>query len=569
MKLNDDLSESYFDLQIDDVNSRYFGGVIFQATGIPSPSHTGTGSVIGSWVSAYVNRDSRFFHLDALAERLDAALDYMLRQQHEDGTISPGWTNYNSPPDTGFIVTGFAQIYHLLNKDNGRKAQDLTDKVKTFLHRTIPAMLTGGCHTPNHRWVMTSALCHLHAIFGNDELLDQAEAWLAEGIDITADGEWTERSNGIYNSVSNIFMYHIARLRKKPELLNYIRKNLNMMQYLIHPDGEVVTEYSGRQDYGHALDLAPYHLICSLMAHHDCDPIYGAMAAMAAENLKDMGPVNNHIMIGYLLFPFIKEQEYTNRALPVEYEVLFNADFPVSDNLQKIKYVGHGSIIEHSSMHESFGAPVVRYRKDNESVTLMSRNESFFSLRKGSAKLLGVKLYSSFSPGIIELETIEKTDGAYHLRKVIEKGYRGPIPNQYLSSTEQTSIWYLLPHQHRELTHNQKFEVDIAIKRTDNDTWKIHLKTDEREDVLMQVEFLFSNDGQLVGKEVSEIDDSAYFWKGSELIFNSGDSRLVMKGGGHEHWMEYIGVFDEVKNVTSVKVNLVSPVDKWFVISVT
>ena len=29
--------------------------------------------------------------------------------QHQDGSISAGWTKYHSPPDTAFVVVGYAQ----------------------------------------------------------------------------------------------------------------------------------------------------------------------------------------------------------------------------------------------------------------------------------------------------------------------------------------------------------------------------------------------------------------------------------------------------------------------------
>ena len=52
------------------------------------------------------------------------------------------------------------------------------------------------------------------------------------------DGEWTERSNGIYNVVSDVMLIHAARLLKRPELLVPVRANLKMMTYLVHPDGK-------------------------------------------------------------------------------------------------------------------------------------------------------------------------------------------------------------------------------------------------------------------------------------------------------------------------------------------
>ena len=56
------------------------------------------------------------------------------------------------------------------------------------------ALERGGVHTPNHRWEMTAALCRLQAVLPGVDLQQRIEDWLAEGIDIDADGLYSERS---------------------------------------------------------------------------------------------------------------------------------------------------------------------------------------------------------------------------------------------------------------------------------------------------------------------------------------------------------------------------------------
>ncbi|QGH33613.1 hypothetical protein GI584_06100 [Gracilibacillus salitolerans] len=557
---NDENTKMYIKHQVNDRNSRYFGGIINLSTGIPSPSHTGTGSVIGSWVCSYVNKDSEYYHQMKLKEKIEYALDYMLNQQHEDGTISPGWTNYHSPPDTAFIITGFAQLYWLLQKDG---AEELKKKIKLFLQRTIPAMLTGGCHTPNHRWVLASALSNLYTIFNKPELKQRAEEWLQEGMDITEDGEWTERSNGIYNAVSNICLYHTASLLGKPELFNYIRKNLDMMKFLVHPNGEVVTDYSGRQDLGNTFDLSPYHLIYRLMAFKDENPQYMAMADLALENFKDIGPVNNHIMLGYLAFPFIQDEGIERDELPKEYELFINENYNVKDNLNKMETVGHHSKIKHSSMHTSFGAQTVRYRKNDISATIMGMNPSFFSLRHGNIKLLGTQIYTSFSPGVIEFDSVERIDGGYRLSTVLEKGYTGPLPISSRSMRSDTSVWYLLPHQLRESTHTQTHRVWVDIKREENE-WTIQLQTDGLRDVFIQAVFIFDSNIKIKGNGIEKIEENNYFWKNDSLVIQDEHDKMTLLTGGYEHWQKSLGDISASKNLQIYRVNLVSPSKKQF-----
>lgn len=556
--LNDKLTKSSLEQQVLDKESRYFGGVIDEHTGIPSPTHVGTGRVIASWVSSYVSETSAFHHDSKVGQRIGNALDYMLNKQHGDGTISPGYTNYHSPPDTAFVVTGLSQIYRLL-RANG--ARDLAKKAKLFLEKTIPAMLTGGIHTPNHRWVISSALANLYHIFKDERLFSRAEQWLQEGMDMTDDGEWTERSNGIYNSVSDICLYHTATLMDKPELLDSVRKNLKMMMYLVHPNGDIVTDYSGRQDLGKTYDLSPYHLVYRLMADHDNDINFYAMAEVALERISDLGSITNHIMLGYLAFPSIqKDVAVEDDVLPTCYEKVINASYPMADNLAEMARVGHHGKIEHSSMHTSFGAPFVRYRDDQTSATIMTRNDSFFALRQGKANLLGVQLFTSFSPGIVEFDQLKQVGNGYRLSVTLEKGYNGPISEAHLPKKE--TAWYLLPHQYRELTHNQQFRITIELSKED-ENWSIRILTDEREDVFMQIVFLFHLEDQLIGAGLENLGDNAYFWRRDPLTLVSGEDCLMLESGMHEHWQENLRNTEQ-QDLKQVKVNMISPVDKTF-----
>ena len=164
-------------------------------------------------------------------------------------------------------------------------------------------MLTGDCHTPNHRWILTAALGFLYKLTGREELKQRAEQWLAEGMDCTEDGEWTERSNGIYNAVSDIALYYTAEQLDMPELLEPVRRNLRMMAYLIHPDGEVVTDYSGRQDFGYVHNLSSYFLATRYLADRDQDPLFAAMSELAGEKLDHPGGMPNNAMLGLLRYP--------------------------------------------------------------------------------------------------------------------------------------------------------------------------------------------------------------------------------------------------------------------------
>lgn len=378
VKINDRQTDRVVDLQIMEATSRNIGGIPQPDSGVPNASHGGTAGAIVCMAAALLSPDSKHYRSEKLLIRMDFAVEFMLSRQHADGTISLGGTNVNSPPDTGFVVAGFCQLYELLASCDWDLMEPTAAKVRLFLAYSIPALTTGGVHTPNHRWVLVAALSGLHGIFGGEELIRRAEAWLAEGLDYTDDGEWTERSNGIYNAVSNIMLIYAAERLGKPELLEPVRKNLRMMTYLIHHDGEVVTEYSGRQDLGARADLSNYLLCYRVMAERDRDPLFAAMYDLAAERIQMMGAANNHALLGWHSMPCPHVDDLPRAPLPDQFMKLINGSYPIEEQLARMEGAGHHGIIHHSSIHRSFGAQLLRYRDGISSATMMTRSNVFF-----------------------------------------------------------------------------------------------------------------------------------------------------------------------------------------------
>ncbi|MCS7459116.1 hypothetical protein N0M98_03090 [Paenibacillus doosanensis] len=562
VQLYDEVTQSTLSKQVKDASSKYAGGIM-DASGIPRPNHGGTPSFMACWACALVNSDSRYYHDPELLAAFELAADFMLNRQHADGTVSLGSTNFNSPPDTGFVVGGVTQMYRLLLGHGWADSEPAAGKLRLFLERTIPAMLTGGCHTPNHRWVLTAALSLLYEIFKLPELAARAEEWLAEGLDITEDGEWTERSNGIYNAVSDIALYHTGRVLNRPELLEAVRRNLRMMVYLVHPSGEIVTDYSGRQDFGHSYDLATYFLSYRFMAAHDRDPLFAAMADSAGSRIRGPEGVNNNALMQLLLYPEETNIDGLERApLPDRYVQVINGSHPVREHLEAAHSVGHHMQIRHSSMHPAFGAPLVRIRDRETSATVMARTPSFFSLRHGGVRLLGVKLSTSFSPGVVKFEELEAREHGYTLSVTMEKGYTGPIPRSLLpEGRERMSPWYLLPHQHRPSTHVQTHRLTAELTPGASE-WTLRVVSDEREDVLTQLTFILGPEGELAGEGLEPVGEGRYMLKHGTARYASGGHALELAPGCCEHFVTEVREDSHPAGCRYVHMNWVTPFDK-------
>jgi len=598
--MNDEFAQAAMELQVLDPENRFYGGVIDPANGIAWPSHGGTPKDMAIWACALVNEDSRFYHSETLLKRLELAAQFMLRSQHADGSITPPWTNLHSPPDTAFVVSGLAQVYELLDAHTVEYApvREAADKIRLFLERTLPVLLTGGCHTPNHRWVLCSALGFMYKLTGRPELKERAEAWLAEGIDCTEDGEWTERSNGIYNAVSDIVMIFAAEHLGLPALLEPVRRNLRMMAYLIHPNGEVVTDYSGRQDYGYPFDMSGYFLAAKWLANRDKDPLFEAIAELAGRSLRHPGGLPNHALLGLLRYPELRQPAIPPIPLPEDYRVVLNGSFPRERYLSGMEAAGHHGRIYHSKLHPDFGAPIARHRHGKTSATVMTEANSFFALRHGSVRLLAVQLASAFAPGYVKLERMEVLEHAaeeaqaqrevhdqgekqgnvqerglrrssksgYRLSATERKGYYAPVVKELLPETASgpVSPWYLLPHHQRAVTHEQQHRVEVEVLET-AEGWRLRVQCAREEPILTQLTFLFGQESEMSGEEmVEQAENGMWFWKQGKVRFSSGEDWIELHGGVMEHQAAGLNNTAIPVNCRALVVNLLTPYDRTF-----
>jgi hypothetical protein len=303
------------------------------------------------------------------------------------------------------------------------------------------------------------------------------------------------------------------------------------------------------------------------MAALDSDSSFAAMSDYAG-SLITANSNGNSIMVGYLLFPEIHITDLARAPLPDNYVKILNDHHPIHAHLQQVEAVGHHSRIQHSNMHFAFGTPIVRIRDREDSVTIMTRTPSFFSLRHGKVRLLGVKLATSFSPGIVAFNEFSMIDGGYKLATTLEKGYYGPIPRHLLPDSAkgvEASPWYLLPHQHRPMTHLQKHRLEVVLKQRDS-AWTIGLNSDNREDVYTQLTFILGEEGSISGNDVHDAGGDKYVLKNGSFLYTIGDDAIEIDGGAYDHWLPMVREDHHPSGCKYVHVNLLTPFNKTFTI---
>ncbi len=218
--------------------------------------------------------------VDRQPELLDATMDALasLRgQQGADGLFTTG-DNLASPPDTSFSINGLCRLLRVLEDRPDADMAPVRDAASEIVRNATRALISGGVHTPNHRWEISCALVQVWHLFGDPACLDRAHEWLAEGIDLQPDGLFSERSPNYAVHVTGPCLLDMSFLLERPDLAEAVHTHLHAIVPLVDERDEVDTTASRRQDQRSAFPLAHYALLYRRLAvARGCD----TCAAMA------------------------------------------------------------------------------------------------------------------------------------------------------------------------------------------------------------------------------------------------------------------------------------------------
>jgi hypothetical protein len=492
---------------------------------VPDPAYPGMYAQIEAGlpmtIPLYSHPGSKWYRSSALLTTIEEQIDYLLRTQFPSGCVSLINCNIDSPPDTGFTVRIAALSYHALASIDEPKAQAASGKLKEFLYRTIPCLLTGGIHTPNHRWVLCGALALLYEIFPDERLRERADAWLAEGLDINESGEWTERSNAIYNAICCNFLYHAAQVFGYDDLMEPIRSNLDMMKFMLHPGGSIATEYSSRQDRGKEIRMGEeYYIAFTLMAGHAGDGQFRTMADEALDYANNPGLP----LLYRMKFPIGMDEAGERSMLPTSYEAMLNEgrQAPVSGSLPLVRTAFHS------------GSPLVRFRSGDLSVTVASGQPEFLYVQFGKARMHGLRWSVGWFgiAGAPMQQLVKHGPGRYELKIELEGSYRGPLEGADIGRTGRSEFDFSV--KGRQETHISRLTLRVAIE-LQKDGVALKLRTEGMPHIFAQAVLSFDSDGTLEGDGLRRLSDRLYHQTGDRLTYRRGGDIIEVTCGGDGH----------------------------------
>jgi len=447
-----------------DPGSRRYGGFADANGFFNGASVTNT---FEAFVPAYLHPRSRFYRSPLLVERMRLCEMFLQKHTSPEGNIDLWITNFASPPDTSFAVHSACRAALLARR---QKAPELEALVQPFLKRSTPALLTGGIHTPNHRWEMCAALASLHELYPNPALVKRIDQWLAEGIDLDSDDQYTERSTVVYNSIVNQALVIVALKLNRPQLLEPVRRNINGVLYLLHGSPasgyEVETGISRRQDLNTRGGLARYWHPLAVLAQRDKNPVYLTLARHYQGDAVGLGQL--------MLEPELLKLEGAGAPVPENYEKMFPR------------------------------MGVARIRRGLTSATIFTKDKSsFFSLRRGDAVIRSVRFATGFfGKGQFKPTVFTRQTNAYVLTQALEGPYYQPFtPGRRVDMTFDET------REQRPKTQVQKLTQSAEIRETPQG-FALRIRAEGTKDVPLTIEINCREDATLDG--VDQVSHDVY-----------------------------------------------------------
>lgn len=488
--------------QEDEKNHQWFGGIV-DGYGIHSAG--ATSGFIRNAACALLSQQSKYYYDADVFRRLESAVKFLLKYQHDDGTIDLRTTNFHSTPDTGFVMEWVCAVYGLLTKVDDAGFDPLRSDLKEFIEKAAQALTVGGIHTPNHRWVVCMALARANSLFPNEQYVARIDEWLGEHIDIDPDGQFTEKSSSIYSPLTDRCLITMARLLQREHLYEPVRQNLDMTLYYIHPNGEVVTEASKRQDQYKYGSMAPYYYPYRFMALKDNNARFAFMSTWIEEKPERL--VSN--LIYFLEDEQLKSELPNPVPLPTNYE----------------KYFSYSNL--------------ARFRRENVSATVLADNYTFFSFRKNEAVLQAVRLASAFfGKGQFTGEKLEVVDGIYVMSQKLDGPYYQPFPKDDIPDDGD---WEKMDKEKRTKSEIQELRSTIKVMEHDA-AFEINIDINGTERVPVAIELAFKHGGRLRNVEDVPSIENAFFLKEGMGQYRYKNQTIEFGPGLHQHrWTQLRG----------------------------
>lgn len=464
--------------------------------GIVEASHFGV--TISYAIILFYLPGQKYYHDISLIALSRAALRQYNKHVHDDGTVDYRMTNFHDPAQTGFNVFEFFSCVELIDKYSTGTEEEtaLLSEMRDYLRRAGDAMANLGFHTPNHRWVISSALATVYNQTHEQKYLDAIGRFISEGIDCDSHGEYTERSAGHYNHVCDQAFIELAHQTGDESFLEYPRRNLNLMMSFAEPDNTINSLNSTRMDKDQIRGYDEYYPFYLYMALAQKNQEFAYIADEMLERF-ERGVSSPVFTFSHLIRYFLMNPELID----------------IQNSLVPVKPEGNRSVF----LPDSGIARI--YGKNGDSTLTLYRGHTpiFMKLQYKThiiyARFAGAFFgdpHSQFRPSVLEA-----TDDGFRLYSEEHAGYRSQF-----DTPPETSVWRKMDHSKRRWINIQDYCVEIKV-RPEGDDVVLDISAGGCEGIPTKLEFLLDPGFRL------ESENLRMFTRAGDYILNAGRLRCL------------------------------------------
>jgi len=288
----------------------------------------------------------------------------------------------------------------------------------------------------------------------------------------------------------------------RPELLDIVNKNLEMMLYYVHPNGEVATEASGRQDQFRVGFMEHYYVPYKLAAtRQENKPEYWAMLDLIEKTVPEK-------LVTYL--PYFYLHPWLNT------------------DLQK-QQVGK---IPDNYIREFPNSNLSRIRRGNIDATILAKNPTFFTLSKGKAVLASVRMASAFfGRGQFKADKVERKGDTFILSWDYTWGYFQPLAEGEKANYE---LPFDVDRRRREKSEVQTLKGKVQVSEN-NGVFELDFELEGTNNVPLAIEMGFRKGGELRGVEKSSHYEASHLLKAETGKYHFENDVIEFGSGQADH----------------------------------
>lgn len=523
-----------------DPKSPYYG-ISRTAVGLSNPGFEGL-HYIGLLATVYTFPQSKYYQSNTVLKTLSALCHGVDKLLHEDGTGDLVISNFRQPEYFDIPQTCLAYRFMSALQNPSEEEKAVTEQIYHCVERSAMGLLSSGFHTPNHRWVHTAALYFVYnTLHEKDErFLTLANKYLAEKIDIDENGEFSERSAGMYSAVTDKALCEIAIEANKPELFDLVKRNLRLVYRYLERESFIFTQNSRRTDKGEVgsdslFDFTRYVEVC-LLAYantHDLEFLQILFSVISKRKRNDSFYT---LLYPFLLYPVLMEEMPDLSSLP-PLEEEFHAFYPNSG--------------------------IVRAKDKTATYSIVARNPVFFHTTVGNITISARMCSSFFAIAQFVPDTIEKIgEKQYRMHFQTAQDYKLPFD----VPPEGSENYWSMDYKSRKSISRCEYSYTVDFTFTDNGI-QLHVATDGTPNVPFKLEFTVTPDVHVRAGSAMTVGNAGSFICAKEgdieLRNYSGDSITIKNAfAKHFYHKDMRGSIPSPSNKFMVYLTDFSPIDR-------